>query len=324
MHPGWWRDNIHPGDRDNALATRLTAFASGQGSQEFRFRRADGEWRWVQENMYRPETRDYDLVGCWVDVTEEHALRTQLVQASKLATLGEMATAMAHELNQPLAVIITAVEGMLERCETGSGPTPEYLRAKLDRILKMTHRAATIINHMRVFGRVSGNEVRPVDWPAILEGALTILRPRLAMLEVQIDQSWPEALPPVLGEALQLEQVLINLLSNACDAFEENKIPTDRRRLLCSAAGRGGSVEMVVQDSAGGIPEAILLKIFQPFFTTKAPGKGTGLGLAISFGILRDLGGSLQVQNAPMPGGGQGARFAITLPSAEPAERQAA
>lgn len=308
--PGWWSHNVHPEDMPNVRAVLDRAYREGRAAHEYRFRRPDGVYRWLRDEL-RLAADGGEVIGCSVDVTEEHALRAQLVQASKLATLGEMATGMAHELNQPLAVIGTAAEALVERCRSAAPPSPAQIKVKLERILRMTHRAASIIDHMRVFGRISGEQLRAVALPAVVQGALTIVGPRLAMLGVALEEDWPDELREAWADLVPLEQVLLNLLTNACDAFEERPKPEAGRHIIIRGHDAGGAVVLTVQDNAGGIPEAALPRIFDPFFTTKPVGKGTGLGLAVSFGILRDLGGALGVENVE-----GGARFTLTLPIA--------
>ena len=310
MRPGWWLENVHPDDAAAARAAIAQALRFGRATHEYRFRLPDGTWRCLRDELRRTE-RGGAIIGCSVDVTEEHALRRQLVQASKLATLGEMATGMAHEMNQPLAVIGTAAEALLERCAARGAPTAEQLRPKLERILRMAHRAAAIIEHMRVFGRVDAGRLRPVALADVVRGALTIIGPRLALLGTALEQSWPDAPAAVMGEQVPLEQVVLNLLTNACDAFDDRPAPPEGRRIAITATvTEAGRISLAVQDNAGGIPEEALAKVFDPFFTTKPAGKGTGLGLAVSFGIVRDLGGAFSVSNHA-----GGARFVLCLPA---------
>ncbi len=310
MAPGWWPSNLHPEDALAAQQAMPRVLASGQAVHEYRFRTPDGEWRWIRDALRRVEDSALEVVGCWVDVTEEHALRQQLIQASKLATLGEMATGMAHELNQPLATIMAAAEALLERAAEGP-VAPASLEPRLQRIRRQAERASSLIDHMRIFGRVGDGSAKPVELHAVVQGALTIIGPRLASLGVQLREEWQDGLPTVMGEVVLLEQVVLNLLSNACDEFEGRVVPRLSRHITIRGGHGPDGVTLAVEDSAGGIPDAAIAKVFQPFFTTKPVGKGTGLGLAISFGILRDLGGALDVHNTAA-----GACFTLRLPAA--------
>ena len=175
-----------------------------------------------------------------------------------------------------------------------------------------------IIDHMRIFGRKSEEQLQPCNPAHAVDGALQVVGAHFRLDEIEVSLSSEADLPDVLCRQDQLEQVIINLLQNARDAINWRRAALGEPfagRIAVHVAGeaRIGAPEQVlieVADNGGGIPDEVVDKIFQPFFTTKPPGKGTGLGLSVSFGIIRDHGGSLSVRNGP-----EGAVFSIRLPA---------
>jgi len=230
-----------------------------------------------------------------------------------MATLGEMATGIAHELNQPLGVIRMAASNSVKRIAKGSCE-PEYLSGKLSRIGEQTERASQIINHMRVFGRKADGRSEPFDLRASLLEMSTLARAQLQSLDIALNVEIPETSAFALGEKVIFEQVLLNLVSNARDAIEEHSEDERQIRISADFDSENGHV-LHVEDTGGGIPERILDKLFEPFFTTKGPGKGTGLGLSISFGTIQQMSGTLQAANIP-----GGSRFTICLPKVDVAD----
>lgn len=271
-----------------------------------------------------------DVVVFALDLTRRRIEENQLYQMSKLASLGELATGLAHEINQPLGVIRLAAANALAGMKRGL--PPEHLQSKLDRILQQTVRMSRIIDHMRIFGRKSEDKLLPSCPAEAIDGALQVMGAQLRLDNTKVIVDCPAGLPCVLCRQEQLEQVLINLLQNARDAVRDRRAARGREFAgyiaitVKAEPGPDGASPMVrldVSDNAGGIPVSIIGCIFQPFFTTKPPGMGTGLGLSVSFGIVRDHGGSLTVAN-----GTDGAVFTIRLPSeprpASPTELPAA
>lgn len=251
------------------------------------------------------------------DVTDLRQSENQLIQASKLATLGEMATGIAHELNQPLGVIRMASTNCVKRIDKGKADL-EYLRGKLVRVGEQTERAAQIINHMRVFGRKAEGTSEPFDLRDSLLEMAALARTQLHTQDISLLVNMPEESATVVGEKVIFEQVLLNLVSNARDAIEASGAKEGKVSILAEFNTDEGHV-VEIRDTGGGIPEDILDKLFEPFFTTKDPGKGTGLGLSISFGTIRDMSGSISATNE-----GPGACFRIVLPVASEIENQAA
>ena len=230
----------------------------------------------------------------------------QIIQASKLATLGEMATSVAHELSQPLNVIRMAARNSRQRISNGPADL-DYLNDKLERIEAQTARAATIIDHMRVFGREAKELPEPIDPRNIVSNALDLMGEQLRLAGIEIVVELAEDCPSVYGHAIQLEQVILNLLVNAMDAMVESDGET---KVTLRVFEKNKSVHITSEDTGGGILEAVLPRIFEPFYTTKGVGKGTGLGLSVTYGIVRDMKGTVVAENID-----GGARFTITLPT---------
>jgi len=242
------------------------------------------------------------------DVTDLRNSENQLIQASKLATLGEMATGVAHELNQPLGVIRMAATNCVKRIDKGKADV-DYLRSKLVRVGEQTARAAQIIDHMRLFGRKADGVHTPFDLKESLIEISALARPKLSSGDTSLTLDLPDTPALVMGERVIFEQVLLNLVSNAHDAIQSSE-ETDGVITVSATFDTEEGHIVEVTDNGGGVPEALLDKLFEPFFTTKEPGKGTGLGLSISFGTIRDMKGTLSVQNK-----GAGACFRICLPA---------
>jgi C4-dicarboxylate-specific signal transduction histidine kinase len=264
-----------------------------------------------------------ELVVFAVDQTLRRMEEQKLYQISKLASLGEVATGLAHEINQPLGVIRLAATNALTGMKKGLGA--EHLAAKLDRIIQQTVRMTRIIDHMRIFGRKSEERVQPCKPSDAIEGAMQVVGAHFRLDNIEVQTRYGDNLPEVLCRQNQLEQVLINLLQNARDAIGERRKrqPDLQGRIgidvIDDRSGAAHGVQIKVSDNAGGIPAEYLQRIFEPFFTTKPPGKGTGLGLSVSFGIIREHGGDIRVEN-----GRDGAVFTVRLPAAEAGNEQTA
>lgn len=244
--------------------------------------------------------------------TEAELRRTQkdLVQAGKLAALGQMSAALSHEINQPLAAAKNFADSADILIARG-----EYPRARenIGQILSLIDRMATIARHLRNVARKPDAELKAVDLPAAIAEAIALLGARLKQIDVQVDAS--PTLPAILGGPVRLQQVLVNLLSNAADAVDECSAP----QIILSAKASKGCVQLKVQDNGKGVPSAIVDRIFDPFFTTKEVGSGLGLGLSISYNIMKDFGGDLRVSTAPKGG----AVFTLDFAAAPAAQKAA-
>jgi C4-dicarboxylate-specific signal transduction histidine kinase len=229
----------------------------------------------------------------------------QLVQAGKLATLGELTTGVAHELNNPLNNIGLFVGNAIDMIDLGRVDKDTMLR-DLQSAMQQMRKAAEIISHLRTFGRAAPVAREPLPINQIIERALSLMREQLRLREIEVDLQLTPGNPLVAGSPIQLEQVFINLLANARDALMESS----RRVITIVTIAQPSTVDIIVSDTGPGIPDGLEQRIFDPFFTTKEVGKGTGLGLSITYGILKDHEGSIGVVKSA----GGGATFRIQLP----------
>jgi histidine kinase len=249
------------------------------------------------------------------DITKRLMAEQQLIQASKMATLGEMATGIAHELNQPLSVIKTASNFIIRKIRKAEKIRDDIMMTMVEEIDGHVDRASKIINHLREFGRKSEVKREEVDINATLRRSLEIFRQQLKLREIQVIEELEVDLPPVSADGNRLEQVFINLLLNARDAIEEKREKLGRKdfdkKIQLKSSHRQGKVTIEFRDTGMGIPASVLDKIFEPFFTTKKVGKGTGLGLSISYGIVQDYEGTIRVETRQ----NEGAAFIVEFPA---------
>jgi len=248
------------------------------------------------------------------DITKRLEAEQQLIQASKMATLGEMATGVAHELNQPLSVIKTASSFIIKKIDRDEALQPEILHTMLVKVDTNVDRASRIINHMRQFARKTDMALDKIAINDVLLSACEIFSQQLKVRGITVVKDLDQGLPKVHADPDRLEQVFINLLLNARDAIEEKVSQSGQSvhedQITLKTYQNLGLVMAEVCDTGMGIPKHVADKIFEPFFTTKEVGKGTGLGLSISYGIVKDCGGTIQA--LPVPD--QGACFRVSFP----------
>ncbi|WP_300160054.1 ATP-binding protein [Solidesulfovibrio sp.] len=256
--------------------------------------------------------RDAVIVSA-TDVTELVEKDAQLIQASKMKTLGEMSAGIAHELNQPLNAIKMGSDYLRLLVESGRQPPAADLDSVSAQISEQVDRAAAIIAHLRDFGRKSQPYLENVDINDPIQGVFAIIGHELSLqgIAVSLDLGQVAA---IKAHANRLEQVFFNLVVNARDALAGQGRPESAASRTIAIATRmeDGRVAATVADNGSGIPENVRHKIFEPFFTTKQTGQGMGLGLAISYGIVKDYGGDILVTETP----GGGCTFRLTFPAA--------
>jgi len=253
-----------------------------------------------------------------VDITEQIIAEQQLIQAGKMATLGEMATGVAHELNQPLSVIKSASNYIMRKVKANEPISDEIMTTMTEEIDGQVNRAEKIINHMREFGRKSNVGKEKANVNRALVKAFDIFREQLALRQIEVVQNLDNDLPMIPADENRLEQVFINLLINARDAIEErfeqfeqkDRTADLAKQIFLTTRVSDKWVVIEIEDTGTGIPPAVADKIFDPFFTTKVAGKGTGLGLSIGYGIIKDYGGTIAVDR----GRANGALFTIHFP----------
>lgn len=231
----------------------------------------------------------------------------QLVQAGKLATLGELTTGVAHELNNPLNNIGLYVGNVIDRIDLGELSTESALE-DLEKAMEQVRKATEIISHLRTFGRAAPVTFEAVDVDEVIERALSLMHEqlRLRAIDVDVDLCSDELI--VQGNPIQLEQVFINLLTNARDALDE--VPEGRKQIRIVSSLERDRIRIVFEDTGPGIPAAIAPRVFDPFFTTKDVGTGTGLGLSITYSIVKEHGGDISLSSTP----GAGATFTVEIP----------
>ncbi len=287
-------------------------------SLEICIQRPDMEKRWwvlYERGLFDQNGQLIEIQAVGRDNTEVHQTRQQLFQSAKMASLGEMATSLAHEINQPLSVIQMTLSNLMARAADNQVPA-SYLVEKLDRISSQVVRAAGIVKHVCIFGRWSGVDGIPFAPGKCVEGALSLLGQKLDLLGIEVICEGLENAPVVSGQPDRLEQVFVNILMNASYALSERKKnePDFCPRIKICARSTEKILILGVEDNAGGIPELILKKVFDAFFTTKPVDHGTGLGLSVSKEIIKQMSGQLLVKNAS-----DGAIFSIELPLLPPA-----
>ncbi len=267
------------------------------------FQRESAELRQLNDALQR-EIAERERAEKNLEVAEQ-----TIQQSSKLAILGEMSAAVSHELNQPLAAMKTYLAGARLLLQRRRG---EEALSSFQRIDGLIERMGAITRQLKSYARKGGDAFEPMDARASVSSALEMMEPQLKQRRVEIGLTMPREPVMVMADRLRLEQVLINLIRNALDATGG----TDKAKVEILVTA-GDSVLIAVRDNGHGIDD--LDSLFEPFYTTKAPGDGVGLGLAISSGIVNDLGGRLTARN----GRSGGAVFEIRLPSYR-AESQAA
>jgi histidine kinase len=251
------------------------------------------------------------------DITKRLETEQQLIQASKMATLGEMATGIAHELNQPLSVMKTASSFCIKKISAKQKIEDEILENLLTKIDKNVDRANQIINHMRQFARKSDLALGRIQVNDVLLKAFEIFSQQLKLKGIEVVWDLDQDLPMISGDPGRFVQVFINIIIYGRDAIEDRWGVKERagsdKTITIKTRVHMRSVIVEVYDTGMGIPASISDKIFEPFFTTKEVGKGTGLGLSISYGIVKECGGTIRARSNP----DQGACFMLTFPIPE-------
>jgi len=242
------------------------------------------------------------------DVTDEKVLEARLIQSDKMASMGQLVSGVAHELNNPLTSVVGLSEFLLEQMD------PEDRRYEHIKIIfDQADRAARIVRNLLTFARQGPSERADVDLNDVTRRTTDLIAYDLGVRQIDLEVSLHDALPAVRGDRYQLQQVVLNLLTNAVQAVAE--LPSGAPRMVrVTTSHRDGTVTVKVEDSGSGIPEDILPKIFDPFVTTKSSGGGTGLGLSISYRLVEGHGGHLRAERLPAGG----SSFVVELPAVDP------
>ena len=313
---------LHPDDREGLRQAQAMAFAGADGGRyqtEYRLLLPDGATRWISSQG----RVDFDATGQPVlirvaarDVTarkqaeqETQLLRQEIAHAGRVSMMGQLATGLAHEINQPLASILRNAEAA-ELFLQHPSPDLDEIRAILSDIRSDDERAGHVIDRMRGLLKRQTLDTGRLDVGALVADVAALVRIDAATRQVKLDVDVPADLPHVRGDRVQIQQVLLNLILNGMDALQETRLE-DRRVDVTARIDGAQLVEIAVDDTGHGIPADKLGKIFDPFFTTKP--NGMGIGLAVSRTIVEAHSGRLWAENR----NGGGAAFRFTLPIAE-------
>jgi len=243
------------------------------------------------------------------DLTE---IQTQLFQTSKLATLGEMSAGLAHEMNQPLNGIALTAENMRKLMDRGTLTSTE-IEESLQDIESSATRMSRIIDHVRTFARQDTFKFVEVDLNDVVENATSLLGEQLRLRGIEVIKEYADDLPTIKGEPYQIEQVLINILTNARDALDEEGPKNSKdysRKITCKTGKTKDEICIAISDNGTGMTEEQKEKIFQPFFTTKEAGKATGLGMSISHGIIEKHKARVEIESVS----GEGTTIKVFFP----------
>jgi PAS domain S-box-containing protein len=279
------------------------------GTCEYGARHRDGSFRTMRaaaSPLFDAAGRVSGVIVSVRDITLEKKMEQQIIQSERLAAMGQMIGGFAHELNNPLTSILGVAE-LLQDDETS-----EPVRKQLGILQQQARRAADIVQNLMYFSRPPASGRSRINLSELMQRTLALHSYSLRKNNITVDFLPEVALPWVNGDPHQLMQVFLNLILNAEQAIREQR---DRGTLRVRLTSDENSVIAIFQDDGGGIPAQILPSIFDPFYTTRRPGRGTGLGLSVSRAILREHGGNVEAAAAP----GGGAVFTVTLPIASPA-----
>jgi len=315
-------DFVHPHSRQfvmerfaNGIQTRKIF------SYEAEFIKKDGSTFFLEINggpLFDANNKLMGRIGSARDVTERREaeryrqeLEVKALHQAKMAALGEIATGIAHEINQPLSYIKVIYESTLNDFELDQVDKDE-LKADFTEALRQVRRITHIINHLRIFSHSDNQHFENVSLPKVMDSTMILLGPKINNTNITLQQDIDPQLPLVYGNAINLEQVFINLIQNSLNAMEGWKEGEIKIRMTPD----GDRIVIRYSDNGPGVPVEIQDRIFEPFFTTSEVGQGSGLGLSISFGIIQEHNGTIEFESTP----GHGTTFTITLPAAQEEE----
>ena len=307
---------IHPEDRQAATdAVRAAAATDSLADTEFRVVRPNGEVRWIRargralQNGWADRTI---LSGTFTDITERKAAdqeaalkQREIARLMRVSMFGELSGGLAHELMQPLTAILSNAQAARALIDNNSNF--EEIRKTIDDIIRDDNRASEVIRRMRTLLRRSEAKTETTDLNDIIRSTLQLLHSELINRRVKVTCALDGSLPSTLGDTIQLQQVLLNLIVNAADSMND-QVPTRRMITIATRGFSEREIQITVADRGTGLSPAQQQQVFQPFFTTKE--RGLGLGLSICSSIIRAHGGRLSLENNPIGG----AIATVTLP----------
>ena len=302
----WFAPMLPDDDLPKALAHFQQALAGETGLFETQFYRKDGEVRIISVTYSTPQ-KDEEVLCLIRDVTDQKMLQEQLIQSEKMSAIGQLVSGVAHELNNPLAGISAFAQLLLAEKRF-----PPDQRTAAETIYSEARRASRIVQNLLTFARQHKAEKGPTAINQVLDDTLELRGYELRVRGIDVRREYDESLPDTMGDAHQLQQVFLNLVTNAEQAMERSD--GHHHRLTVRTRRAGDALRIEIEDTGGGIPPNLVERIFNPFFTTKPTGSGTGLGLSISLGIVREHEGRIWAENAQQ----SGARFVVELPIIQP------
>ena len=315
-----WAEGVHPDDRESCLRTYTTAFEARQPFRmEYRLRRFDGEYRWMLDSgVPRNDNGAFTgYIGSALDITDRKEAELAVSEAhvelrrmSRLSAMGEFAASVAHEVRQPLTAIIMNARSCLRDMEADP-PRWEDVRAGLLDVVEATQRAEQVIQHNRELFSHHTVQALPLDINGVVREAIALSAARLRESQVTVVTNLADDVPAASGDRIELQQVLLNLFTNAAEAMEDIA-PSARRIEVTTTPSGDEAVAVTVRDTGVGLGDVDLRRIFTLSYTTKAT--GTGVGLSISRSIVEAHGGRLWAE----PAVGPGATFTFTVPRRTP------
>lgn len=313
----FWIEHIHPEDKHQVQADVDILLRAGSHQREYRFRAKDGSYRWLHDEvrLVRDERGEpMEVVGYWIDITERiRALElartheSELAHCLRLTTMGEMATALAHDLNQPLTAAYNYAQGCLLRLRSGQLDTQQLLHV-LEEIVRQTERAAAVVRHVREFVGKEKSHRANHDIDKLISDAVRLILPEARRADITVHTELRASGAMVNINAIQVQQVVINIAHNALEAMGE--MAGERHALLIESVADDRTVRVSLSDTGPGVPPESIEQIFNAFYTTKAG--GMGMGLSISRTIIESHGGRLWAERASP----HGMIFIFTLPLA--------
>jgi two-component system NtrC family sensor kinase len=302
----WFAPMLPDDDLPKALAHFQQALAGETGLFESQFYRKDGEVRTISITYSTPQ-KDEEVLCLIRDVTDQKMLQEQLIQSEKMSAIGQLVSGVAHELNNPLAGISAFAQLLLAEKRF-----PPDQRTAAETIYSEARRASRIVQNLLTFARQHKAEKVPTEINQVLDDTLELRGYELRVRGIDVRREYDESLPDTMADAHQLQQVFLNLITNAEQAMEQRD--GHHHRLTVRTRRNADSIRIEIEDTGAGIPANLIERIFNPFFTTKPTGSGTGLGLSISLGIVREHEGRIWAENPPQTG----ARFVVEVPITEP------
>jgi PAS domain S-box-containing protein len=302
----WFAPMLPDDDLPKALGHFQQALAGETGLFESQFYRKDGEVRYISITYSTPQ-KDEEVLCLIRDVTDQKMLQEQLIQSEKMSAIGQLVSGVAHELNNPLAGISAFAQLLLAEKRF-----PPDQRTAAETIYSEARRASRIVQNLLTFARQHKAEKVPTQINQVLDDTLELRGYELRVRGIDVRREYDESLPETMADAHQLQQVFLNLITNAEQAMEQRD--GHHHRLTVHTRRGGEAIRIEIEDTGAGIPPNLIERIFNPFFTTKPTGSGTGLGLSISLGIVREHEGKIWAENAAQGG----ARFVVEIPVTVP------